>query len=97
VVRKTESRSSKGRLHYAVEYTFQLDGVAYTDRVPLGAGDYAAVQEGQAVGIRVLKWMPARGHWPHLRGYWPAWEGGATSVVTIALRVDLQRHGRMAA
>jgi hypothetical protein len=76
VVRKTESRGSKGHWFYSVEYTFRLDGVDYTDRVSLGEADYAAVKEGQVVDVRAVKWMPERGHWPQLRGYWPLWEVG---------------------
>ena len=78
VVRKTEGRGGgKGHWFYAVEYTFRLDDIDYTDRVSLGAADYAAVQEGQVVDVRAVRWMPKRGNLPQLRGYRPLWEVGS--------------------
>jgi hypothetical protein len=83
VVRKSESHGGRGGPSYVVHYAFRLDGVEYTDRVNLGTDDYARVQQGQPIDVRVLAWMPQRGHWPRLPGYWALGEMGKWWLIAL--------------
>lgn len=70
IAKKSETEGKKGT-HYEVEYVFTLNGNDYADKSGLKAEDYAAINEGQRIPVRVLAIFPQSGHWPGIAGVSP--------------------------
>jgi len=85
IVRKFETKTRKNRVHYTAEYVYTVDQIEYQDRVRLDAGEYAAVQEGQAITVKV--YAPGRecGNWPGIAGYSPLSEVSGVTLVALIL------------
>jgi Protein of unknown function (DUF3592) len=63
IVKKTATPGKK-QTYYEVEYVFTLNGNDYADKRGVDAEDYAAINEGQRISVRVLAMSPQSGHWP---------------------------------
>ncbi len=76
IVKKDESRSSKGVKHYYMKYTFTVDRQPYSEDVPVSQERFAEIHEGDAITVRALESAPDTGQWPRIPGHWPIQELG---------------------
>ncbi|MBO0698013.1 MAG: DUF3592 domain-containing protein [Zavarzinella sp.] len=67
VTRKTETQHRKGP-YYSADYVFTVNNIQYSAQTVLDANEYASLQEGQAIRVRVWEAFPQNGHWPGLSG-----------------------------
>ncbi|HKB04749.1 MAG TPA: DUF3592 domain-containing protein [Gemmataceae bacterium] len=67
ITHKDERTGKKGPYYWA-DYVFTVNGVEYAAQTPLEAHEYAALQKGQAIPVRVWVAAPQDGHWPGVSG-----------------------------
>jgi hypothetical protein len=71
IVRKDDTRSTKGNRHYYVQYQYEVDGGHYSGEVKVSKEHYDDVREGDAITVRAWDAMPDSGQWPRVPGHWP--------------------------
>lgn len=83
IVKKDDTRSSKGTRHYYVQYVYDVDGQGYSGEVKVDKERFDQVREGDAITVRAWDVMPDSGQWPRVPGHWPASCVGELWAVTM--------------
>jgi hypothetical protein len=71
IVKKDDSRSTKGTRHYYVQYTYDVDGRGYRGEVKVTKDRFDEMREGDAITVRAWDVMPDSGQWPRVPGHLP--------------------------
>jgi hypothetical protein len=83
VVKKDDTRRTKGARRYFVIYTYELNGQAHTSELLVDEQRFAEINEGDAITVRVWEATPDSGQWPRLPGYWPIGRVGGAWLVAV--------------